>query len=202
MWSLVSAGPLEKLLEALLVSTGVVALGEMGDKTQLLAIVLAAAFRKPIPIILGIFVATLANHAAAGALGGWVAAALGPDLMRWIVGLSFLGMAIWMLFPDKLDDVVTRHQRFGVFGTTVIAFFIAEMGDKTQLATVALAARYTDVVSVVVGTTLGMLLANVPAVFLGERISRAVSLRVVHSVSAVIFAILGILTLLNVGRLF
>ena len=196
------AGLLENLLEALLVSTGVVALGEMGDKTQLLAIVLAAAFRKPVPIILGIFVATLANHAAAGAVGGWVSTALGPDLMRWIVGLSFLGMAVWMLFPDKLTGVVTRNQRFGVFGTTVIAFFLAEMGDKTQLVTVALAARYIDIVSVVVGTTLGMMLANVPAVFLGERISHAVPLRVVHGLSAVIFAILGVLTLLNVGRLF
>ncbi|MFT7772413.1 TMEM165/GDT1 family protein [Roseateles sp.] len=189
-------------MEAFLVSTGVVALGEMGDKTQLLAIVLAAAFRRPWPIIAGIFVATLVNHAAAGAVGGWVAQAMGPDVLRWVIGLSFLGMAGWMLIPDKLDDDDTRlSQRFGVFGTTVVAFFLAEMGDKTQIATVALAARYTDLVQVVLGTTLGMMLANVPAVFLGDRIAKRVSMRLVHGVAAAIFAVLGVLTLLNVGKL-
>lgn len=189
-------------MEAFLVSTGVVALGEMGDKTQLLAIVLAAAFRKPWPIIAGIFVATLVNHAAAGALGGWVAQAMGPDVLRWVIGLSFLAMAGWMLIPDKLDEDDTRlSQRFGVFGTTVVAFFLAEMGDKTQIATVALAARYTDLVQVVVGTTFGMMLANVPAVFLGDRIAKRVSMKLVHGVAAVIFAVLGVLTLLNVGHL-
>ncbi|MBV8037860.1 TMEM165/GDT1 family protein [Roseateles sp.] len=190
-------------MEAFLVSTGVVALGEMGDKTQLLAIVLAAAFRRPWPIIAGIFVATLVNHAAAGAVGGWVAHAMGPDLLRWVIGLSFLGMAGWMLIPDKLDEDDTRlSQRFGVFGTTIVAFFLAEMGDKTQIATVALAARYTDLVQVVLGTTLGMMLANVPAVFLGDRIAKRVSMRMVHGVAAAIFAVLGILTLFNVGHLF
>jgi putative Ca2+/H+ antiporter (TMEM165/GDT1 family) len=194
---------LENLLEAFLVSTGVVALGEMGDKTQLLAIVLAAKFRRPWPIIAGILVATLANHAAAGALGGWVAHALGPDLLRWVIGLSFLAMAGWMLVPDKLDDdATTNRQRFGVFGTTVVAFFLAEMGDKTQIATVALAARYADVVQVVLGTTVGMMLANVPAVFLGDKIARKVSMTLVHGIAAVIFAVLGVLTLLNIGRLF
>lgn len=190
-------------MEAFLVSTGIVALGEMGDKTQLLAIVLAAAFRKPLPIVAGIFVATLANHAAAGAVGGLVAAWLGPDLLRWVIGLSFLGMAAWMLVPDKIDeDDAGAGRRFGIFGTTVVAFFLAEMGDKTQIATVALAARYTDIVSVVMGTTLGMMIANVPAVYLGERIARAVSMRLVHGISAVVFAVLGLLTLFNVGRLF
>lgn len=190
-------------MEAFLVSTGVVALGEMGDKTQLLAIVLAAKFRRPWPIIAGILVATLANHAAAGALGGWVAHALGPDLLRWVIGLSFLAMAGWMLVPDKLDDDAnTNRQRFGVFGTTVVAFFLAEMGDKTQIATVALAARYADVVQVVLGTTVGMMLANVPAVFLGDKIARKVSMTLVHGIAAVIFAVLGVLTLLNIGRLF
>jgi len=190
-------------MEAFLVSTGVVALGEMGDKTQLLAIVLAAAFRKPVPIVLGILVATLANHAAAGAVGGWVAQALGPDILRWVIGLSFLAMAGWMLIPDKIDgDVVGGKQRFGVFGTTVIAFFLAEMGDKAQIATVALAARYPDIVQVVLGTTLGMMLANVPAVFLGDKIAKNVSMQLVHGIAAVIFAILGVLTLLNVGKLF
>jgi putative Ca2+/H+ antiporter (TMEM165/GDT1 family) len=196
-------GPLDSFMEAFLVSTGVVALGEMGDKTQLLAIVLAAAFRRPWPIIGGIFTATLLNHAAAGAVGGWVAQAMGPDLLRWVIGLSFLAMAGWMLIPDKLDEDDARlSQRFGVFGTTVVAFFLAEMGDKTQIATVALAARYADLVQVVLGTTLGMMLANVPAVFLGDRIARRVSMRLVHGVAAAIFALLGVLTLLNVGHLF
>jgi putative Ca2+/H+ antiporter (TMEM165/GDT1 family) len=194
---------LEITLEAFLVSTGVVALGEMGDKTQLLAIVLAAMFRRPWPIVAGIFVATIANHAAAGALGGWVAQLLGPDVLRWVIGLSFLAMAGWMLIPDKIDDDSTGgRQRFGVFGTTVIAFFLAEMGDKTQIATVALAARYTDVVQVVLGTTFGMMLANVPAVFLGDKIAKKVSMKWVHAIAAAIFAVLGVLTLLNVGKLF
>ena len=190
-------------MEALLVSTGVVALGEMGDKTQLLAILLAVRYRKPVPIILGILVATLANHALAGALGELVAKAMGPDVLRWVIGLSFLAMAGWMLVPDKIDDAQAgHHQRLGVFGTTVVAFFLAEMGDKTQIATVALAARFNDLLAVVAGTTLGMMLANVPAVFLGERIARSVSMTLVHAIAALIFAILGLLTLFNVGSFF
>ncbi len=190
-------------MEAFLVSTGVVALGEMGDKTQLLAIVLAAAFRRPLPIILGILVATLANHAAAGAVGGWVAQLMGPNLLRWVIGISFLAMAGWMLIPDKIDeDSAGGRQRFGVFGTTVLAYFLAEMGDKTQIATVALAARYSDVVLVVLGTTFGMMLANVPAVFLGDKIAKKVSMAWVHAIAAAIFAVLGVVTLLNVGQLF
>ena len=190
-------------MEAFLVSTGVVALGEMGDKTQLLAILLAARFRRPLPIILGILVATLVNHALAGMAGGWVATALGPDLLRWVIGVSFIAMALWMLVPDKVDDEAAgRSERFGVFGTTVVAFFLAEMGDKTQIATVAMAARYDALVSVVTGTTLGMMLANVPAVFLGDTIARKVSMRLVHGIAAVIFAVLGLLTLFNVGQLF
>ncbi len=190
-------------MEAFFVSTGVVALGEMGDKTQLLAIILAATFRKPWPIVAGILVATLVNHAAAGALGGWVAQALGPDVLRWVIGISFLAMAGWMLVPDKIDDdAAGRQHRFGVFGTTVVAFFLAEMGDKTQIATVALAARYADIVPVVLGTTFGMMLANVPAVFLGDKIAQRISMRWVHGIAAAIFAVLGVLTLLNVGRLF
>jgi Ca2+/H+ antiporter, TMEM165/GDT1 family len=189
-------------LEALLVSTGIVALGEMGDKTQLLALLLAARFRRPVPIILGILVATLVNHALAGVLGEGIARALGPDLLRWVIGGSFLAMAAWMMVPDKLDAAEGATQRFGVFGTTVLAFFVAEMGDKTQIATVALAARYTDLTAVVAGTTLGMMLANVPAVLLGDRVAKKVSMTLVHGIAALIFAVLGLLTLLNVGRLF
>ena len=189
-------------MEALLVSTGVVALGEMGDKTQLLAMLLAAKFRKPVPIILGILVATLANHALAGAVGEGVARALGPDVLRWVIGVSFLAMAAWMLIPDQVDEESAGgRQLFGVFGTTVLAFFLAEMGDKTQIATVALAARYSDLLAVVTGTTLGMMLANVPAVLLGERIAKKLSMTLVHGVAAAIFAVLGVLTLFNVGHL-
>jgi putative Ca2+/H+ antiporter (TMEM165/GDT1 family) len=189
-------------LEAFLISTGVVALGEIGDKTQLLAMLLAARYRQPLPIILGILVATLANHALAGLVGDTVARWLGPDLLRWVIGGSFIAMAAWMLVPDEIDAVDSGHARFGVFGTTVLAFFLAEMGDKTQIATVALAARYTDLFAVVMGTTLGMMLANVPAVYLGDRAAKAIPMRAVHAVSAAIFALLGVLTLFNVGRLF
>ncbi len=191
-------------MEAFLVSTGIVALGEMGDKTQLLAVLLAARLRKPVPIVLGILVATLANHAMAGALGGMLATWMGPTWLRWVIGVSFLAMAVWMLIPDKLDDVQTegRGRRLGVFGTTVLAFFLAEMGDKTQIATVALAARYPDLLAVVAGTTLGMMLANVPAVLLGDQIARRVSMTLVHGIAAAIFAVLGLLTLFNVGKLF
>ena len=191
-------------MEAFLVSTGIVALGEMGDKTQLLAMLLAARFRKPLPIVLGILIATLANHALAGAVGQWVAEAIGPQWLRWIIGGSFLAMAVWMLVPDEIDEGETdaRVLRLGVLGTTVVAFFLAEMGDKTQIATVALAARYSELAAVVAGTTLGMMLANVPAVYLGDRIAQRVSMTVVHGVSAAIFAVLGALTLLNVDRFF
>jgi len=190
-------------LEAFLVSTGIVALGEMGDKTQLLALLLAARFKKPVPIIAGILIATLVNHALAGAVGGWIATQMGPQLLRWVIGGSFLAMAVWMLIPDKLDDEDTEGQtrHLGVLATTVLAFFMAEMGDKTQIATVALAARYPDLVAVVSGTTLGMMLANVPAVLLGDQISRKLSMTLVHGVAAAIFAVLGVLTLLNVGQL-
>lgn len=189
-------------MQAFLVSAGVVALGEMGDKTQLLAVLLAVKFKKPIPIVLGILVSTLLNHAAAGMLGAWVATALGPVILRWLIGLSFLGMAGWMMVPDRLDEAPITRPRFGVFGATVVAFFLAEMGDKTQIATVALAARYQDIGSVVAGTTVGMLIADVPAVFLGRKIAEKVPMRLVHGVAAAIFAGLGLATLLNLGSLF
>ncbi|AVS90151.1 hypothetical protein C8238_19525 [Paracidovorax avenae] len=183
-------------MEAFLVSTSIVALAEMGDKTQLLSLVLAARFRKPWPIVLGILVATTANHALAGAVGAWVTTVIGPQVLRWILGLSFIAMAVWMLIPDKLDDDETGGTpRFGVFGTTVVAFFLAEMGDKTQVATVMLAAQYSAYFWVVAGTTLGMMLANAPVVWLGERITRRVPIRAVHVVSAVIFVVLGLAAL-------
>ncbi|MFN7645150.1 MAG: TMEM165/GDT1 family protein [Burkholderiales bacterium] len=190
-------------MEAFLVSTGIVALAEMGDKTQLLSLLLAARFRRPWPIVLGILVATLANHAFAGLVGAWVQRMLGPDVLRWILGVSFLAMAAWMLVPDTIDEgEAGAAERFGVFGTTLLSFFIAEMGDKTQVATVALAARYDALVAVVAGTTFGMMLANVPAVFLGDRITRIVPIPIVHRVAAAVFAVLGIAALLNVGSLF
>ena len=168
----------------------------MGDKTQLLALLLAARFRKPWPIVGGILVATLVNHTLAGAVGAWVTTVLGPQVLRWVLGVSFIAMALWMLVPDKLDDDEVRTApRWGVFGTTVVAFFLAEMGDKTQIATVVLAAQYSTWLWVVLGTTLGMMLANAPVVWLGERITRRVPLRTVHAVSAAIFLTLGVLTL-------
>jgi putative Ca2+/H+ antiporter (TMEM165/GDT1 family) len=184
-------------MEAFLVSTGIVALAEMGDKTQLLALILAARFRQPWPIVLGIFVATIANHALAGALGAWVTTVLGPDVLRWVLGASFIAMAVWMLIPDKMDDDTDTKPRFGVFGTTVVAFFLAEMGDKTQVATVMLAAQYHAYYWVIAGTTLGMMLANAPVVWLGERMTRLVPLRTVHVVSALIFLALGLWALLG-----
>ena len=187
-------------MDAFLISTGIVALAEMGDKTQLLSLVLAARFRKPWPIVLGILVATLANHALAGAVGSWVTTLLGPDVLRWVLGLSFIAMAVWMLIPDKLDeDEGNDAPRMGVFMTTVVAFFLAEMGDKTQIATVMLAAQYHAWAWVVAGTTLGMMLANAPVVWLGDAITQRVPIRLVHLVSAVIFAVLGALALLGWG---
>ncbi len=188
-------------MQAFLISTGVVALGEMGDKTQLLALLLAARFKRPWPIVAGILVATLANHAAAGWLGAGLAGWLGPQWLRWIIGLSFLAMAGWMMVPDKAGDTPHAAGSFGVFGTTVIAFFLAEMGDKTQIATVALAARYSELAAVVAGTTLGMMIANVPAVLLGDKVAQKVPMQLVHGVSALIFAVLGGLTLAGVGTL-
>jgi putative Ca2+/H+ antiporter (TMEM165/GDT1 family) len=186
-------------MEAFFVSTGIVALAEIGDKTQLLAFVLAARFRRPLPIVAAIFVATIANHAFAAAIGTWITSLMGPELLRWVLGASFLAMAAWTLVPDKLDEEDTQLAKYGVFLTTLIAFFLAEMGDKTQVATVALAARYHSMIAVVAGTTLGMMLANVPAVYFGDRIANKVSLKLVHGIAAIIFAILGVATLLGAG---
>jgi Ca2+/H+ antiporter, TMEM165/GDT1 family len=189
-------------MDAFLVSTGIVALAEIGDKTQLLAFILAAKFRKPLPIIAGILAATLFNHALAGAVGSWITTLLSAETLRWVLGVSFIAMAAWTLIPDKLEAESSTLERFGVFGTTLIAFFLAEMGDKTQVATVALAAQYHSIVAVVAGTTLGMMIANVPAVILGDRIAARLPVRLIHGIAAAIFAILGVATLAGAGERF
>jgi Ca2+/H+ antiporter, TMEM165/GDT1 family len=187
-------------MESLFVSTGVVALAEIGDKTQLLAFLLAARFKKPVPIIAGILVATVFNHALAGALGAWITATVSPEILRWVLGASFIGMAIWTLIPDKIEEEEAQvAQRFGVFGATLVTFFLAEMGDKTQIATVAMAAHYATPLLVVVGTTLGMLIADVPAVFVGDKLASKIPMKLVHSIAAAVFAVLGVATLLGAG---
>lgn len=188
-------------LEALAVSTGVVALAEVGDKTQLLAFMLAARYRRTTPIVLGILVATVVNHAFAAALGTWLTHALGHNVLRWVLGLGFLAMAVWILIPDKLDaDEVQLKNGMGVFMTTTVAFFLAEMGDKTQVATVALAAQYEAFMAVVAGTTLGMMIANVPAVLVGDRLAHRMPVRLIHAIAAALFAVLGIVALSSPWR--
>ena len=180
-------------MEALLVSIGIVALAEIGDKTQLLTLVLAARYKKPWPIVAGIFVATLVNHGIAGAVGAWLTKAIGPDAMRWILGVSFIAMAAWMLIPDKLDDEAGASRRMGgVFVTTTVLFFLVEIGDKTQIATVALAARFDSLVAVVMGTTVGMILANAPVAFFGEALAKRLPVRTVHMAAALVFTALGV----------
>ncbi|MBK8676426.1 MAG: TMEM165/GDT1 family protein [Cellvibrionales bacterium] len=187
-------------MESLLVSTGVVALAEIGDKTQLLAFLLAARFKKPLPIILGILLATLVNHGLAGALGAWITTNVSPEVLRWVLGLSFIGMAVWTLIPDKIEEEESLiAQKLGVFGATLVTFFLAEMGDKTQVATVALAAHYAAPLLVVIGTTLGMLIADVPAVFAGDKLAAKIPMRLVHAIAAGVFAVLGVMTLLGAG---
>jgi putative Ca2+/H+ antiporter (TMEM165/GDT1 family) len=190
-------------VDSLLVSTGVVALAEIGDKTQLLAFILAARFKKPLPIIAGILAATIVNHGLAGALGAWITATLTPEVLRWVLGASFIGMAIWTMIPDKIEEEETQiAQRLGVFGATLVTFFLAEMGDKTQIATVAMAAHYASPVMVVIGTTLGMLIADLPAVFAGDKLANKIPMKLVHSIAAGIFAVLGMATLLGAGARF
>lgn len=193
----------ELFMEAFLISTGVVALAEIGDKTQLLAFLLAARFKKPYTIILAILVATIANHALAGLLGTWLSTLLAPETLRWILGISFILMAAWTLIPDKLDaDETGKIGHMGVFGTTLLVFFLAEMGDKTQIATVALAAQYQAYFLVVVGTTLGMMIANVPAVLVGEKMAHRIPVKLVHTIAAIIFLGLGLATLLGAAKTF
>ena len=189
-------------MEALFVSTIVVALAEIGDKTQLLAIVLAARFKRPMPIIAGIFAATIANHFLAALVGSQVASILEGEWFRYAVGASFIAMALWTLIPDKLDDVEDKPARFGAFLTTLIAFFLVEMGDKTQVATIALGARFHDVFTVTAGTTLGMMIANVPAIFLGHELLKRVDLNKVRMVAAALFLVIGLWVLAQTAGLF
>ncbi|MEP7181459.1 MAG: TMEM165/GDT1 family protein [Betaproteobacteria bacterium] len=182
-------------MEAFLVSAGVVALGEIGDKTQLLALVLAARFRKPLPIIAGILVATLANHALAGIMGSMFHAFLPPEVLRWLVALLFFAVALWALHPDTLEESPLPTSRWGVLGITIVAFFLAEMGDKTQIATIVLAARFESLVAVVLGTTVGMLLANVPVVLVGKAASAKIPFKAIRIAAALLFAALGAFTL-------
>lgn len=191
------SGPGDFRVEPFFVSTGIVALAEIGDKTQLLAFVLAAKFRKPLPIIAGILLATVVNHGLAGSVGVWITSWLDPFILRWLLGIGFIAMAVWVLMPDELEQADARPTPFGVLATTMMAFFLAEMGDKTQVATVALAAQYAALPQVVSGTTLGMLIANVPAVLLGDRCAGRIPVRLVHGVAAALFAVLGAVVLVG-----
>ncbi|MBJ9983957.1 TMEM165/GDT1 family protein [Acinetobacter sp. S40] len=187
-------------MQEFLISTSVVALAEMGDKTQLLALLLAARFRKPVPILIAILLATTINHGLSAVLGQWLTTVLNPTVMVWVLAVGFIGMALWMLIPDKLDDEtdsINKWQRFGVFGATFILFFLAEIGDKTQIATVALAARFDSVFWVMLGTTIGMMIANAPAVFIGNKMADRLPISLIHKIGAAIFLIVGISTLVQ-----
>ena len=186
-------------MEAFLTSTIIVALAEVGDKTQLLSLLLAARYRKPLPIVAGILVATLANHFLAGALGAWIRTVMPPDIMRWMVGGSLLAIALWTLKPDKLDGEVKESTRGGLFMLTSVVFFLAEMGDKTQIATIVMAAKYEPLYAVVVGSTLGMMIANVPVVYLANMAADRIPFRAVRAVTALLFAGLGVAALAGVG---
>jgi Ca2+/H+ antiporter, TMEM165/GDT1 family len=184
-------------VEAFLVSTLVVCLAEIGDKTQILSLMLATRFQRPVPIIFGILVATLANHAAAGLVGTLFGSLLAGSLLRWVLGLSFLGVAVWALFPDRYEGDGKATSRSGAFMATLVAFFIAEIGDKTQIATIGLAARFEQLYPVVLGTTLGMMLANIPAVLIGNRIADRLPIKPIRITAALVFAVLGVLTLIS-----
>ncbi len=180
------------------ISTAIVALAEMGDKTQLLALLLAARFRKPVPILIAILLATVINHGVSAVLGQWITTVLSPDVLVWILAVGFIAMALWMLVPDELDDEsegINKWQKLGVFGATFVLFFLAEIGDKTQIATVALAARYDSIFWVTCGTTVGMMIANAPAVFIGDKLANRLPIALIHKIGAFIFLVIGILTL-------
>ena len=188
------------MISAFLISLAVVALSEMGDKTQLLALLLSARFRKPIPILIAIFLATLVNHGVSAVLGQWITTVLSPTVLLWIVSLGFIGMAVWMLIADKLDDEsgsIDKWQKYGVFGATFVLFFLAEIGDKTQIATVALAARFDSIGWVTVGTTLGIMLVNAPAVFIGNKLAEKLPISLIHKIGALVFLIIGVVALIQ-----
>jgi Ca2+/H+ antiporter, TMEM165/GDT1 family len=187
-------------MEAFLISTASVAVGELGDKTQLLSLILATRLRKPVPIIAGIFVATLLNHLGACWVGEWAGKLINPQLLRWVLGISFLAVAAWALIPDKMDDNVKERGAYGVFVLTAVTFFLAEMGDKTQIVALALAAKYNDLIAVVAGTTLGMMIVNIPTVLFAERAIKWIPVKVVRVIAAGIYAVLGVLTLLGYSR--
>jgi Ca2+/H+ antiporter, TMEM165/GDT1 family len=187
-------------MEAFTISTASVAIGELGDKTQLLSLILATRLRKPLPIIAGIFVATLFNHLLACLVGEWAGALISPQILRWVLGISFLAVAAWALIPDKMDDEVKTRGNYGVFALTVVTFFLAEMGDKTQIVALALAAKYKDLIAVVAGTTLGMMIVNIPTVLFAERATRWIPVKLVRIAAAAIYAVLGIATLVGYTR--
>jgi putative Ca2+/H+ antiporter (TMEM165/GDT1 family) len=184
-------------MDPFFVSTGSVAVGELGDKTQLLSLILATRLRKPVPIIAGIFAATLINHLIACSVGEWVGTLLTPTVLRWVLGISFLAVAVWALIPDKVDENVDTRGSYGVFALTAVTFFMAEMGDKTQIIALALAAKYDALVAVVAGTTLGMMIVNIPTVLFAERATQWIPVKVVRVVAALVYAILGVVTLLG-----
>jgi len=187
-------------MDPFFISTGSVAVGELGDKTQLLSLILATRLRKPLPIIAGIFAATLINHLIACSVGEWVGTLMTPTVLRWVLGISFLAVAVWALIPDTMDENVKTQGNYGVFMLTAVTFFMAEMGDKTQIIALALAARYDALVAVVAGTTLGMMIVNIPTVLFAERATKWIPVNVVRIVAALIYAILGVITLLGYSR--
>ena len=187
-------------MDPFFISTGSVAVGELGDKTQLLSLILATRLRRPVPIIAGIFAATLINHLIACSVGEWVGTLMTPTILRWVLGISFLAVAAWALIPDKMDENVKTQGNYGVFMLTAVTFFMAEMGDKTQIIALALAAKYDALVAVVAGTTLGMMIVNIPTVLFAERATKWVPVKVVRMVAALVYAILGVITLLGYSR--
>jgi len=184
-------------MDPFFISTASVAAGELGDKTQLLSLILATRLRKPAPIIAGIFVATLVNHLIACSIGEWVGTLITPTILRWVLGISFLAVAVWALIPDKMDENVKTQGNYGIFALTTVTFFLAEMGDKTQIIALALAAKYDALIAVVAGTTLGMMIVNIPTVLFAERATKWVPVKFVRPVAALIYAILGVITLLG-----
>ena len=187
-------------MDPFFISTGSVAVGELGDKTQLLSLILATRLRKPLPIIAGIFAATLINHLIACSVGEWVGTLMTPTVLRWVLGISFLAVAVWALIPDTMDENVKTQGNYGVFMLTAVTFFMAEMGDKTQIIALALAARYDALVAVVAGTTLGMMIVNIPTVLFAERATKWIPVNVVRIVAALVYATLGVITLLGYSR--